>query len=158
MKDDDWQKMDRKAKSLIKLCLSNSMLLNVSREATAKYLWDKLGSLYQTKSLVNKLFLRKKLYSLRMKDGNSMAEHLNAFNTVVSQLASVDIKMSEEDKCITLLCSLLDSWDNLVMAISSTSFVLKLEYIVASLLLEEMRHKSFEDPTNDALSVRGHSP
>ena len=47
--------------------------------------WDKLGTLYQSKSLVNKLFLLKKLYNLRMKDGDSVTEHLNAFNTVVSQ-------------------------------------------------------------------------
>ena len=158
MKDKYWQKMDRKAKSSIRLCLSDSMLLNVSGEATAKDLWDKLGSLYQKKSLVNKLFLRKKLYSLRMKDGDSVAEHLNAFNTMVSQLASVDIKMFEEDKCITLLYYLPDSWDNLVMDISSTSSVLNLEDVVASLLLEEMRRKSFEDQTKDALSVRGRSP
>lgn len=83
MKDEDWQKMDQKSKSSIRLCLLDSMLLNVFGEATAKDLWDKLGSLYQTKSLVSKLFLRKKLYSLRVKDGDSMAEHLNVFNTVV---------------------------------------------------------------------------
>jgi hypothetical protein len=55
----------------------------VSEEATTKDLWDKLGKLYQSKSLVNKLFLRKKLYNLRMRDGDSVAEHLNAFNIVV---------------------------------------------------------------------------
>jgi hypothetical protein len=44
-------------KSTIQLCLSNSILLNVSGEATTKALWDKLGTLYQSKSLVNKLFL-----------------------------------------------------------------------------------------------------
>ena len=38
-----------------------------------------------------------------MKDGNSMIEHLNAFNTVVSQLSSVDIKISDEDKCISFV-------------------------------------------------------
>jgi len=139
MKDEDWQKLDRKAKSLIRLCLLDLMLLNVSGESTTKDMWDKLGYLYRTKSLVNKLFLQNKLYSLRMKDGDSMAEHLNTFNIVVSQLASVDIKMSKEDKCITLLCSLPDSWDNLIIAISSTSSVLKLEDVVAYLLSKEIR-------------------
>ena len=70
MSDEDWKKLDRKAKSTIRLCVSYSVLLNVSGEATAKTLWEKFGTLYQSKSLVNKLFLRKKLYNLRMKDGD----------------------------------------------------------------------------------------
>jgi hypothetical protein len=82
----------------------------VPEEATTKDFWDKLGKLYYSKSLVNKLFLRKKLYNLRMRDGDSMEEHLNTFNTMVSQLVSIEIKISDEDKCISLLCSLPDSW------------------------------------------------
>jgi len=61
----------------------------VSKEATTKYLWDQLGKLYQFKSLVNKLFLRKNLNNLRMRDGDLMTENLKSFNTVVSQLVSV---------------------------------------------------------------------
>jgi hypothetical protein len=56
----------------------------VLEEATTKNLCDKLGKLYQSKSLVNKLFLRKKLYNPRMRYGDSVAEHLNSLNTVVS--------------------------------------------------------------------------
>ena len=56
-----------------------------------------------------------------MEDGDSMIDHLNVFNTLVSQLISIDIKMVEEDKCITLLCSLPDSWDNLFVAIGSST-------------------------------------
>jgi hypothetical protein len=54
--------------------------------------WDKLGKLYQSKSLVNKLFLKKKFYLMRMTEGTSVTEHLNAFNTIISQLSSVDIE------------------------------------------------------------------
>ena len=70
-----------------------------------------------------------------MEDGDSMTDHLNVFNTLVCQLISIYIKMEEEDKCITLSCSLLDSWDNMAIAIgSSTKYTLKFEDVVASLL------------------------
>ena len=73
-------------KSTIWLCFLDSILLNVLGEATSRSLWDKLGALYQFKSLVNNLFLRKKMYKLRMRDGYSVAEHLKTFNTVVCTL------------------------------------------------------------------------
>lgn len=70
---------DRKSKSLIILCLLESILINVHEETTTKKLWKKLSDIYQVKSLVNKIFLRKKLYSLRMKEGGKIYEHLDFF-------------------------------------------------------------------------------
>eukprot|EP00253_Pinus_taeda_P021756 PITA_21756 len=87
--NEEWKKLDRKAKSTIRLCVLDSVLLNVLGEATVKALWDKLRTLYQSKSLVNKLFLRKKLYNLRMKDGDLVTEHLNAFNIVTEKKIKV---------------------------------------------------------------------
>eukprot|EP00253_Pinus_taeda_P036502 PITA_36502 len=150
---EEWKKLDRKAKSTIRLCVSDSILLDVSGEATTKALWDKIGTLYQSKSLVNKLFLRKNLYNLRMKDGNLVTEHLNTFNIVVSQLASVDIKISDEDKCISLLSSLPNSWDSLVIAIGSNATALQFDEIVSALLMEEMRQKNMESQNGDALKA-----
>ena len=78
-----------------------------------------------------------------MEHGQSVIENLNLINTLVSELISIDIQIDEEDKCITLLCSLLDSWDNLVVARGSiTQSALKFEDVVASLLSKEMRSKS----------------
>jgi hypothetical protein len=102
----------------------------VLEKATAKDLWDNLGNLYQSKSLVNKLFMRKNLYKLRMRDGDSVAEHLNAFNIVVIQLVYIEIKISDEDKCIDLLLSLLDLWGSLVVAIGSNTNALKFDEVV----------------------------
>jgi hypothetical protein len=116
------------------LCLANSLLLNVSAEYSTKKLWDKLGSLFQSKSTVNKMFLRKNLYLLRMSEGSSVNETLNVFNTLIIQLFSVDIKITEEEKCISLLLYFLDSWHSLVMAIWSNSTTLVLEDVVSSLL------------------------
>jgi hypothetical protein len=76
---EEWEKLKRRARSTIRLCLADLVLLNVLGDDLTKKLWDKLGSLYQSKSLVNKLFLIKKLYILRMSDGSSMIEHLIPF-------------------------------------------------------------------------------
>ena len=43
--NEEWKKMDRKEKSTIRLCVLDLVLLNVSGEAIAKDLWDKLGTL-----------------------------------------------------------------------------------------------------------------
>ena len=60
---------NRKAKGLIRRCLADLILINVHEEPTAKKLWKMISEIYQEKSLVNKIFLRKKLYSLRMEEG-----------------------------------------------------------------------------------------
>lgn len=44
-----------------------------------------------------------------MSDGDSIIEHMDAFNTIISMLLSIDIKTIEEEKCISLLFSFLDS-------------------------------------------------
>jgi hypothetical protein len=90
-----------------------------------------------------------------MRDGDLVAKNLNTFNTVVSQLVSIEIKISDEDKCISLLCSLPDLWDSLVVAIGSNKTSLKFDEEVSSLLLEEMRWKNMEEHITDALLTRG---
>jgi hypothetical protein len=70
---------------------------------------------------------------------------MNSFNTVISQLLSVDIKITEEEKCISLFCSFPESWDNLVVSIGSNSTTLTLEDVVACLLSKEMRRRTWKD-------------
>ena len=129
----------------------------MSGEDSIKKLCEKLGNLYQLKSMVNKLFLRKKLYLMRMSHGDLVIEHLNVFNTFISHLLSIDIKIIKEEKCVSLSCSLSDSWDSIVMFIGSNNTTLKLEYVVVEFLLEEMRWKNMEGSNPKALSVRGQS-
>ena len=91
------------------MCLPNSILINAHEEPTAKKLWKKLSEIYQEKSLVNTIFLRKKLYSLRIEEGGKFFEHMEKFNMLVTQLTSVGVLMDEEERCQIFLCLLPDS-------------------------------------------------
>jgi hypothetical protein len=79
-----------------------------------------------------------------MKYGDSVIEHLNAINIMISQLSSIDIKISNEDKFISLLFTLPNLCDSLIVAIGSNSNTLIFDDVVSSLLSEEMRWKNME--------------
>jgi hypothetical protein len=55
------------------------------------------------------------------------------------------------------MCSLPDSWDSQVVAISSNTTSLNFDEVVSSLLLEEMRRKNMEGQSTDTLFARGRS-
>ena len=74
--EDEWNDIYFRAKATIILCLSNEILYNVMKEETTAGLWCKLESFYMAKSLSNKLFMKKQLYSRRMKKVTRILQHL----------------------------------------------------------------------------------
>ena len=94
--------------------LADEVIYNVMDKEIATGLWSKLKILYMTKSLSDKLFLKKQLYGLRMKEGTPVLEHLKFFNKIISELLLVDVKIDKEDKVLILLSSLPESYDYIV--------------------------------------------
>jgi hypothetical protein len=118
MTNEEWEDLDARALSTIQLCLVDDVLFNIIGEETTTGLWSRMESLYMTKSLMNQIYLKRQLYSLKMREGTKITDHLNVFNTLICQLNSMDVKPDDEDKVVTLLCSLPESWDHLVTSIS----------------------------------------
>ena len=67
-KIEELAEQEEKAHSLILLSLSDEVLNEVANEGTASGLWLKLENLYMTKSICNKLFLKRRLFGLNMKE------------------------------------------------------------------------------------------
>ena len=64
MTDSDWEDLDAQALSTIRLCLADEVLFNIVGESAAEGLWEKLETLYMTKSLTNRIYLKIQLYNL----------------------------------------------------------------------------------------------
>ncbi|KAL8487260.1 hypothetical protein ACS0TY_023800 [Phlomoides rotata] len=101
-----------KAHSAIILCLGDKPLREVCKEKAAIDVWRKLESLYQTKSVSNKLFVKQKLLDFRMLDGKDLNEQLDTFNRYIDDLEDLDVKLEDDDKAIMLLNALPRSLDN----------------------------------------------
>jgi len=79
-----------------------------------------------------------------MVEGGSILEHLNEFNTITNQLDSMKLKFDDELKVLLLLCSLVHSWNSLVMTVSNDSSngnKLIFDDVVSTLLNEDIRRK-----------------
>jgi hypothetical protein len=106
---------------------------------------DALAKLYEKPSTSNKVFLMKRLFNMKMSKGGYVADHLNEFNTVTNKLSYVKVDFDDEVRALVILCSLPESWNGLVMAISnfvSGSNTLKFDDVVGVILSEEMRRKA----------------
>jgi len=131
-------------------------MYNVMDEEIATGLWSRLGTLYMTKSLFNKMYLKKQLYGLRMNEGTAVLEHLNFFNKVISELLPVDVKIDEEDKALILLSSLSESYDYIITTMLYGKEALILEEITSILLSNEIKKRSNqEEHIGSSLVVTG---
>ena len=59
MSDDDWDYLDARALSTIRLCLADDVLFNIAAEKLAASLWNTLENLYMTKSVTNRIYLKR---------------------------------------------------------------------------------------------------
>ena len=153
-----FQKRERKALATICLSLGDEQLSLVRTATTAKEAWSKLQSHYEVKSQANKLFLRKKYFTMSMGVDDSMSEHINKMKELARQVEAVDASITEGDQVATLLCSLPESYNSLIIALESFADDLKLEFVTARLLHEEHKRKenSLTSDTGDKALLSKH--
>ncbi|GKB25187.1 zinc finger, CCHC-type containing protein [Tanacetum coccineum] len=149
----------KKTYSTLIICLGDRVLREVTMETTAAGIWTKLTSLYMTKSLANRLYLKKKLYTYYMSLCTKLGDHIDEFNKLILDLANIDIEIEDEDQALMLLTSLPSSYENFVETLLYGRESLTMEDVLATLNSRELkkRTKGTKVETGDGLYVRGRS-
>lgn len=98
---------DKRAKFMARRDRALAMIV-LSVEPTILYLlgdpedpivvWKKLSDHFQKKTWANKLELRRRLYSLRLKEGGSVQEHIKSMTEIFDELAVIDNPLQAEDR------------------------------------------------------------
>ena len=142
MSDEDWEDMDLRAASAIRLCLAKNVLANVHGISTAKELWEKLEALYQAKGISNRLYLKEQFHTLRMDEGAKISDHLSVLNGIISELEAIGVKIEDEDKALRLILSLPPSYEHMKPILMYGKESLNFAEVTGKLLSEERRLKS----------------
>ena len=149
--------MDEKETSIIRLNLGDEVIHNILEAKTTKEIWEKLEGLYMRKNLTNKLYVKKQLYSLHMKEGSDLLEHFNTFNMLNTQLSSFGVNYEDEDKVLLLLTSLPTSFDHLVTTLMYGKETIVLEKVTSALLSHIKMKQDGDGSQADGLIVKSES-
>jgi hypothetical protein len=115
-----------------------------------------LAKLYEKSLAFNKVSLMKRLFNMKMLEGGSITDHLNEFNMITNKLSSVGVNFYDEVRDFLILSSFLESWNDLVMAVSNSvsgSNTLKFDDVVGVILSEEMGRKNRGETYGNALTL-----
>jgi hypothetical protein len=96
------------------LSLVDEVLREVVDEKMEVGLRLKLESRYMTKSLTNHLYMKQRLYTIQMKEGTLVSNHLDEFNRIILDLKNIDCKLDDEDHVLILLCSLPTPFEHFI--------------------------------------------
>ena len=105
---------DKRARSLIKMSLSDQIIRKVMKEDTALGIWKDFEKDYQTMYLPNRIYLKQRFASYKMDDRKTIEENLDAFLKMVNDLESLTINISYEDQAIQILTGLSSKFEPLV--------------------------------------------
>jgi len=78
-----WKEKDIRARGFIIWALSMNQITRIQMATTAKEIVERLKEDYEPKGLASSYFLMKKLFTLRMEEGDSMNDHFNAIYELV---------------------------------------------------------------------------
>ena len=130
-----------RALSTIVLGINHSLLYLIGDPEDPVMVWRKLCAQFQKKSWANKLSLKKRLYNLKMSEGDSIQKHIKNMLEIFDELAIVGDPMEDEDRVVHLLASLPNSYEVLVTALEANAEVPELEMVIERLRHEESKLK-----------------
>lgn len=105
---------DVRVKNLLGSCLSDVILRKIMHKETALKMWKELEDDYQTKSLPNRIYLKQMFASYKMVESKTIEENMDSFLKLIADLASLNIKISDEDQAIQVLSGLPPAYEPLV--------------------------------------------
>lgn len=137
---DNWLLRDGKAKATIGLLLEDSQVIHVRNAKTAHEAWNNLKKYHEKSTLTNKVYLLKRLCRMNLPEGGDMEEHIRNMMDIVDQLVSLGETLAEHLQVAFLLCSLPESYENLVTALEGRAEEdLTLEMVKGKLIQEYKR-------------------
>lgn len=143
-----WDTLNAKAMLIISSGMEYEQLQTVVSCQTACEMWNRLKSIHEQRSVVNKLQLKQQFFNYKMTETDTIAQHLSKIDSLAQALSDIDEPVKEVDKIAKALgslpmkyCGFITAWD------SYDETKQTYDNLVARLLKEEKRLTEVEEAT-----------
>lgn len=123
--------------------IGNDYLEYVKDCENPKAAWSSLCGAFERKGVANRMYLRRKLLTLKMKEGGDLGKHILEFEKIVRKLKSAGAKIEEEDNICQLLISLPHAFEPVSTALEIMKpEELNMEFVKARLQDFDIKRRS----------------
>lgn len=152
---ESWTLRDGKARATIGLLIEDSQIIHIRNAQTAREAWNNLKQYHEKSTLTNKVFLLKRLCRMNMPENGNMEEHVRNLMEIIDQLTALGENLAEHLQVAFLLCSLPESYSNLVTALEGRPEQdLTLELVKGKLIHEYKRKLENGGAENNELALK----
>uniref|UniRef100_A0A1Y1MQF0 Endonuclease n=2 Tax=Photinus pyralis TaxID=7054 RepID=A0A1Y1MQF0_PHOPY len=145
-----FKKNDSKARSLIVQCVVDDLLECLRDKSDAFSMWTVLENKFEKKGLTGQLFLKRKMLSMKLKEGEPLAAFILEFEDVLRQLKASKVNMDEKDVICNLLLALPKSYETVVTVIENME--------PGSLTYEDVKKRLLSEEEKRQLSKKNIGP
>jgi len=139
---EEWEDKDQQAMSQIILTVSDSVVGHLRTAKTSREAWIRIMSLFEQKGLASNIFLRRQLLNIRLNLGTTMQSHINTIQGIADQLDAIEAPVKDVELALTILCSLPESYQPLIIALEALPpNDITFDRVCARLLAEEKRQQ-----------------
>src|SRR5579871_6418566 len=135
-----WMKKASKARALIITSLQMSQVEHIRKLESPQEIWEKLKKVHEPQDRQHRLFLRRKFFTLKMQEGDSIQDHINKIKLYQDKLEAMGGNLQEEDVLAVLLASLPESYETLMLTLEAQPEI-TVKHVISHLLQEETRRK-----------------
>jgi hypothetical protein len=102
----DYNEKVTKAFALLCEHLMDAQLAHIQYCENVKSAWETLCGVHEAKTIRIKLFLRRRFFTIKMREREDLLTHINMVKAIADQLRSIEVKIEDEDVYMVLLMSL----------------------------------------------------